>query len=147
MKAYDWDSTIKEDGQDFILLAPGTYSAIVEKYEKQWHEGSDKIGPCPKAVVTALISTDKGDARITDRFLLHEKLEWKLSQFFTSVGMKENGEEVRIDFDQAVGRTCRVKVSNRPGFGDKSDTLYNEIETWIAPEQEKSAGSFSKGKF
>lgn len=148
--AYDWNSTITQDSEVFLLLEPGEYTATVEEVRKEWHEGStdSKIRNCPKAVVVARIETPEGVARINTNLLLHQNLEWKLSQFFTSIGLKQKGQPLVMDWNKVVGKQAKIKVKNTPGWKDPSQT-YNEIDAWLPPEEilQATQTSFSPGKF
>ena len=57
----DWDDEIENEGGGWVLLPEGEYDFIVEKFERGRHEGSAKIPPCNKAVLT--LGMDCADGR------------------------------------------------------------------------------------
>ena len=106
-KEFSWDDEIVNEDA-FTLLDAGTYEFKITKYERARHEGSDKIPPCNKAVVSFKI----GDTTLTENYLLCSTLEWKLSQLFLSVGLKKHGEPLRMKWDDLPGKrgVCKVIV-------------------------------------
>ena len=62
---------------------------------------------------------------------LHTKMEWKLSEFFASIGMKQKGQAARMNWQEVNGKSgiCHVKIRNY----DKKDGgigQANQIEKW-----------------
>lgn len=130
--ALNWDSTIQNDGGDFKLLAPGVYPAKVKDVKKEYHNGSTKIPPCPKAVVTLRVN---GETDVVTNLLLDESLEWKLCQFFTAVGDRKRGDALVMNWDALVGKSLHVEVGNRKWTGnDGQERDANEILKFIDPE-------------
>ena len=89
-----WDDEIEQDGGDFILLDEGEYAFTVTKFERGRFPGSTKIPPCNKAVLTLTIDSDQGRTSVHADFIMYSSMEWKLSQFLRSVGLKKEGEKV-----------------------------------------------------
>ena len=50
-----WNDEIENDGQAFSILQEGDYHFGVLSFERARHNGSDKIPPCNKAVLTLAI--------------------------------------------------------------------------------------------
>ena len=128
--AFGWDDEIeKEDA--FVLLPEGDYWFKIMKVDKGRYDGGDKISACPKAIVTFEVTAPDGQtATLTENFLLHQKMEWKLSQFFASIGMKAKGEKLRMNWSPAIiGKTgiCKVIVHNYTKDGNDRQT--NRIDT------------------
>ena len=88
----DWTWEIKNDGDEFKPLKPGIYPAKIRRFEQAEHPGSAKIPPCPKAVLTLAVDTGDGVQEVLTSLLVHPKMEWKLSEFFRSIGRKRHGE-------------------------------------------------------
>lgn len=131
MGALNWDSEISNDGSDFKLLEPGTYPAVVKAVEKSFHNGSDKIPPCPKAVVTLRVN---GETDVDTNLLLANEMEWKLCAFFTAVGDRKRGEALRMNWDGLVGKKLHVEVANRSWTGsDGKERQSNDIARFIDP--------------
>ena len=128
--ALGWDDEIQKESS-FTLLPEGDYWFTVTKIDKGRHEGSTKISACPKAVVCFTVEAPDGtETAVTENFLLHQKMEWKLSQFFASIGMKQKGEKLRMNWSPAlIGKKgiCRIIVHEYTGNdGQKYKT--NRIE-------------------
>lgn len=128
--ALGWDDEIQNENS-FLLLPEGDYQFKITNFTKAHHEGSAKIPPCPKAIVDFEISNTDGNLlTISENFLLHSKLEWKLSQFFASIGMKKKGEPLRMCWSPAlIGKTgmCKIIIRKYPG-ADGQDHQKNQIE-------------------
>ena len=48
----NWDDTIENDGQEFVVLPEGDYTFTVTNFERGRFPGSTKIPPCNKATLT-----------------------------------------------------------------------------------------------
>lgn len=108
---FDWDDEIVEESS-FTLLDEGDYPFEVVKFDRSRFDGSAKIPPCNMAVVTFRVTGNEGSAEITERFMLCQKMEWKLSQFFLAIGQKRHGEPLRMNWNAVIGTTgcCKVYV-------------------------------------
>ena len=146
-KVFDWDDIIDDDGEqnqkDWVLLPEGDFDFEVYEVEKSWYNGSDKMPACPMAILTLNFKhpDDGMNCRVWDRFFLCGKMEWKLSSFFRSIGEKEHGSKVKMDWDSVEGKTGRAHVI-RTQYNGKDK---NEIKFYIdKPEQTRTlkAGEF-----
>lgn len=137
-EVFDWDDEIEDDGteREFVTLEPGTYDFEVTSFERAYHEAKPggKAPSCPKAVIKIKIASDKGDCYITENFLLYKKMEWKISQFFKSLGMKKSGEKVSMKWDDTVGMSGSAKISKDKG--DSPDVFFNHVKEWIEKKGE-----------
>ncbi len=142
----EWNDTIENDGE-FTLLPAGDYDFEVMEFERGRHNGSDKVPPCSKAIVHIKVSAPDGSSTtIKNQMLLYSTLEWKLCEFFTSIGKRRRGEKLRMDFAGAVGCKGRCKVGIRKWTNDKGDEIEsNEIKTFYEPPED--APIFEQGKF
>lgn len=127
--ALGWDDEIQKE-DSFVLLPTGDYQFEILKFEKAYYDGGDKISACPKAVVTFKISAPDGkETVITENYLLHSKMEWKLCEFFSSVGMKNKGEKLRMRWTpELIGKTgmCKIivhKYKNRDGDDKETNRI------------------------
>ena len=118
----DWDSTIEEDGSGFVLLPDGDYDFTVSGFERGQHNGSDKIPSCPKALLTLSVETPNGVAEVKDQLILYKTLEWKLSSFFRSIGMKKHGERLVMDWNAVLGAQGRAHFIQRSYIGNDGTT-------------------------
>lgn len=143
-KALNWDDEISKESE-FELLPAGEYSFTVESLERGRFDGSDKMSACPKADLTLILKTTDGkEAKAFDTLYLHSKAEWRLSQFFTAIGIKKKGEPLRMNWGQVPGSTGRLKLSvNKYKSKDGEDRENNRVERYLPYEQK----AFTAGKF
>ena len=114
----DWDSTIEDDGTGFVLLEEGDYDFTVTGFERGQHNGSAKIPACPKALLTLSVSTPSGVAEVKESLILYKTMEWKLSSFFRSIGMKKHGERLVMDWNSVLGSAGRAHFIRREYVGN-----------------------------
>lgn len=140
-----WDDTIEKDGGDFILLPEGDYNFTVESFERARHGGSDKLPPCNKAVLTLVIESAEGTARITHNLFLHSKTEGLLSAFFTCIGQKKKGEPLKMNWGNVPGSSGRCKVGIHPYKNkDGEERKSNDIKKFYPKED---GPAFKAGEF
>lgn len=150
--AFGWDDEIeKEDA--FVLLPEGDYWFKIMKVDKGRYDGGAKISACPKAIVEFEVTSHDGSTvTLTENFLLHQKMEWKLSQFFASVGMKQKGEKLRMNWSPAlIGKTgiCKVVVNTYQKDGtehknNRIDKLYPSYDQPNLPPPQQAQQTYSQ---
>ena len=98
-REFGWDDEIQNEDA-FTLLDAGDYEFEIVKYERARHEGSEKIPPCNKAVVTFRV----GETTLTENFLLCSTL---------------HGEPLRMNWQALPGKrgVCKVIVHK---YNDKN---------------------------
>lgn len=148
-----WDAEIEKDSPEFIILPEGEYDFVVKSFERGRHNGSDKIGPCPKAILTLGIDTYDGEAIVRKELLLHSKLEGLLCEFFTCIGQRQHGQRVAMNWNAVTGARGRCKIGTRVYNGNQ----YNEVKKFLEPNQTQRApqatqapqpsGGWQGGKF
>lgn len=141
-REFDWNDTIEKDSS-FVELPEGDYDFVIDHYERGRSQGSDKIPASNMAIVFFNIRSDDGqEATIRENFILHSKLEWKLSELFCSVGLKKKGEALKMNWNALPGLSGRAHVTLDP---DKKDPTkkYNHISKLYPKEPKK----FEPGKF
>lgn len=141
-KELDWDDTIQDDGKDFEPLPAGDYDFVIEKIERGRSKGEGKLPPCNMATVYFTVHDRDRDVTIRENFLLHTKMEWRLSELFRSVGLKKEGEPLRMNWQALPGLTGRCRVKQKPGSKDPSK-LFNRIDKLYPKEPKK----FEPGRF
>lgn len=124
-----WDSQIENDSPDYIILPEGEYDFTVKSFERGRHNGSDKVGPCPKAILTLGIDTQQGEATVRKELLLHSKLEGLLCEFFTCIGQRTHGQRVTMNWNAVPGAHGRCKIGTRVYNGNQ----YNEVKKFLEP--------------
>ncbi|MDD3395149.1 MAG: DUF669 domain-containing protein [Anaerotignum sp.] len=123
-----WNDTIEKDS-DFILLPEGDYDFKVVKFERGRHQGSEKLPPCNKAILTLEIDSPEGAVTITHNLFLHSKTESMLSTFFTAIGQKKKGEKVSMNWNAVPGARGRCRVYQDSWTGDdKVERKSNKIK-------------------
>ena len=128
-----WDDEIQQESS-FILLPEGDYRFTVEKFDRARHAGSANIPPCNKAIVHfRVFSPDGSSVLLQENLFLHTKMEWKLSEFFASIGMKQKGQAAQMNWSQVCGKSgvCHVKIrtydkkdGSGTGQANQIDNLY-----------------------
>lgn len=142
----NWDDEIVNESGEYEPLPEGDYGFTVKNVERARSKGEGKLPPCNMAKVTVTVHGAENDRDITVNLVLHSSLEWKLSQFFLSVGLKKHGEPLRMNWTGVVGRTgnCRVSVrtyKRRDGGEGKSNDItqfyaYDEFVNVVQPAQQ-----------
>ena len=141
-REFGWDDVIQNDGQEFEPIPEGDYDFVIDKFERSRSSGSAKLPPCNMAVVYFRINHKGREVTIRENYILHSKLEWKLSELFCGVGLKKKGEEVRMNWNALPGLTGRAQISLDADKNDPSKK-YNHIKKIYPKEQGKyTAGSF-----
>ncbi|MGN0902406.1 MAG: hypothetical protein ACI4M9_03900, partial [Succinivibrio sp.] len=127
-----WDDDIEKDGNEFILLDEGEYEFTISKFERGRFPGSAKIPACNKAILTLVIESEQGRAVVTADLIMYSSMEWKLSQFLRSIGLKKEGEKVRVKWDQLVGRKGRCLIKHRTYTNKNNEEKQtNDVEKFL----------------
>lgn len=136
-REYGWEDEISDEGSEFVLLPEGDYDFTVSKIERGRHPGSEKLPACNKAIVTLTVWGQDDCIDITENFMLCNKMEWKLSQFFLALGMKKHGEPLRMNWTGAVGKKgkCHVYVDNYKNKNGE-DRQSNKIKKYYAYDEQ-----------
>lgn len=148
-RVLDWNDAIENDSPDFILLPENDYDFTVEKFERERHPGSEKLPPCPKAVIYLRIDAPEGTAVIKHNLFLHSKTEGMLCAFFSAIGQRKKGERLNMNWNAVTGSTGRAKIVVREWTGDDGVTRKsNEVKRFYEKEvQAPTAATFTPGKF
>ena len=109
----DWNDTIENGGQDFVILEEGDYNFTVTGFERGRFPGGPKVPACNKAALTLQVQTDEGIAVIRTDLLLYRSLEWRISAFFRCIGQKKHGERLVMDWNRVVGSRGRAHFKPR----------------------------------
>ena len=128
----DWGDAIEDDGQGFVLLDEGDYDFTVTGFERGRHNGSAKIPACNKAIITLSVESPQGVAEIKENLILYKTMEWKISAFFRSLGMKKHGERLNMDWDHVLGAAGRAHIVQREYVGnDGTNRKANNVGYFI----------------
>lgn len=135
VQVFGWDDTIAKDSS-FVLLPEGEYDFFVEGFERQYHQGSAKLPPCNKAVLTIRVGDPFGDSTVlTHNLFLCSKCEGLLCDFFTAIGDRKRGEALRPNWQAVVGKSgrCKLKIETWEGR-DGEEKKSNRIERFLEPK-------------
>lgn len=140
-----WDDEISQESE-FTLLSAGDYDFEVTKFERGRSKGSDKLPASNMAILTIKLSGNGNSTVVTENLVLHTKMEWKLSQFFCSIGQKKHGEPLRMNWSKVTGAKGRCKVKVESYTTDKGEKReINRIEKFydfVQPTKKFTAGDF-----
>ena len=141
-----WDDEITNDGEEFVLLPAGDYEFEVVAFERGRHDGSPKLPPCNKAVLSLRITGPEGSTTIQHNLFLHTKTEGMISQFLICIGQKKHGEPTRPNWNAMIGAKGRAKVYIDTWIGkDGDEKQSNKIKKFYEPKD--SAPGFTPGQF
>ena len=141
MEILGWDDEV-EEGSPFVLLPEGEYPFVItnlEKgiYEKPANRESKIPANAPKATVTIEIQSPTGETTtLTENFYLYKKMQWKINQFFTSIGAPKNAEgKVKMNGGTVLGARGKAKITvNNYTNRDGKEGQNNRIDSFLEPE-------------
>ena len=137
----DFESTIEEESGGFSLLPDGDYDYTVSKVTRGRYEGSDKMPACNSVTVELTVWGADDKTTVTERFFLVKKFEWKLSQFFLSLGLKKHGEPLRMRWNiEGLRGKCKVYIDTYRKQ-DGSEGKSNKIKKFYAYDDKVQTAS------
>lgn len=150
-KELGWDDEIEKESE-FTVLKAGDYDFEITSFVRSRSKGSEKMPASNMAVLTLKVGNSKESTVIIDYLVLHSKMEWKLSQFFCSIGQKKHGEPLKMNWSKVTGAKGRCKVIVEKYTNDKGeeresnkiDKYYDYIPNQSEPTAQKkfTAGDF-----
>ncbi|MHA3998797.1 hypothetical protein ACXPVD_10210 [Lactococcus cremoris] len=149
MQILGWDDEV-EEGSPFVLLPEGNYPFTItglEKgiYEKPANRESKIPANCPKATVTLEFTTSTGEkSTLTENFYLYKKMQWKINQFFTSIGAPKNPEgKVKMNWGTVLGAKGAASLVVND-YTDRSGNAAqnNRIKDFLEPTQQTAAPGY-----
>ena len=146
-----WEDEIENEGSPRLVLETGEYPFTVQRLERARYAGSEKMPPCPQAIVHLEVTApDGGKVPLAVNLFLHSRFEWKLCQFFTCLGLRQHGEKLRMNWLSVTGRGGRCKIVKRT-YQDRSGVRRetNDVDAFLDPVSapQQSAGGFTPGAF
>ena len=135
-REFNWDDVIQNDSDEFVLLPEGDYDFEVKSFERGRHNGSEKLPPCKKAILKIKVTGEGGSSTITHNLMLHSKCEGLICAFFTGIGQRKHGEQMRMNWNTVVGSRGRCKVGVRAYKSTKTgeEMKSNEIKKFYEPD-------------
>lgn len=151
-RAYDWEDEIENDGADFTLLPKGKYPFTVVDFERERYGGSEKLPPCNMAIVHVKVDGGElGTTTIRERLYLHSKTEGLLCAFFTSIGQRQHGEKLKMNWGRVIGSTGIADIGIRKYMKDGEEKEINQVKKFLEPAGQTSApaapASYTPGAF
>jgi hypothetical protein len=144
-RAFDWDDEIESDGPSFTTLPAGDYPFEVLGFERERYGGGEKLPACNKAVIEIeLDGGELGKTRIKENLFLHSRTEGILCAFFTSIGQRQHGEKLKMNWGTVIGSKGRAKVKIREYTKDDEKRTINQVQQWLEPT---SGAGFTPGQF
>jgi hypothetical protein len=107
----EWDDEIQHDGEELVLLPEGEYDFEVVEWTRIRHPGSENMPPCYRVTVKIRIKAPEGTAVFSENLFLHTRTEWKICEFFTSIGHRRRGEPMRMNWNSVTGARGRAEIS------------------------------------
>lgn len=134
-----FDDVIEEEDGGFTLLPAGAYEFAITKITRGRYNGSDKVPACGEVNIEMKVGNEAaGTTTITERFFMLRKFEWKLSQFFLSIGLKKHGEPLKIRWNiEGMKGKCEVYVDSYTKK-DGSTGQSNKIKKFYAYDENVS---------
>lgn len=141
--ALGWDDEIVEESS-FTLLEPGEYDFEVIDFTQGQYNGGQKIPPCPEAGLTLRIEGENGSStQVFERLFLVSNMEWKISEFFISIGQKEQGKPLKPKWSEVLGAKGRAEIEvNEYVNKDGEERQNNRVKKYLPPK-----ASFTPGEF
>ena len=125
----DWGDSIENDSHEYILLPEGEYDFVVDHFDRERHNGSEKLPPCWKAVIYLRIETPQGVATVRHNLFLHTRTEGMVCAFFTAIGQRQHGQRITMNWNAVPGSRGRAKIGVREYNGKQ----YNEVKRFLEP--------------
>lgn len=137
-----FDSEIQNDGEAFTLIPEGEYEFTVIGFERKRQEAKNDIPAHNVAVLKLEIKNADGKVGVlTERLQLRLKMEWKLSEFFRSIGQKKHGEKLSMNWGAVPGSSGLCKITTDKFKGrDGSDRESNRVK-FLDPKTAQSDAS------
>lgn len=139
--ALDWNSEISQESE-FELLPAGTYDFTVEDMQRGEFPGSQKMSRCYKADLTLRVSNPETgkSGKVYDTLYLNSKAEWKLSQFFISIGQKKHGEALKMNWGTVIGSSGKLELTvnkyRSSQTGEEREN--NKVGKYLEPAAERT---------
>lgn len=142
-----WDDTIENDSE-FQLLPNGDFPFEVISFERGRHNGSEKIPPCNKAIVSLKFTTPDGlQTTIKENLYLHSTMEGKLCSFFVCIGQRQHGERLKMDWNKVTGSKGRARIFTDKWTYDGRPYEGNKVKSFLEPEDKPATPGFKAGEF
>lgn len=130
-----WGDSFIAEENEFTLISPGNYPFTVKGMERKIYDGNGKIpNGTPYAEVKCEVTGPEGTTSIIERLYLLRRMQWKLTQFFQSIGQPVVvGQPFQPNWGTVVGAkgTAEVEVNeynDKNGNPQKNNRIKNFLE-------------------
>ena len=125
-----WGDTLATDGRQSFILPEGDYDFVVSKFERGHFPGSEKMCSGPKATLTLQVKTESGTVNVRTDLILNRRVEFRLSEFFRSIGLKKPGERLVMDWSKVEGKCGRAHFKPRTYIKNGETRQANNVESF-----------------
>ncbi|WP_086348759.1 hypothetical protein [Candidatus Enterococcus clewellii] len=141
----DWNSGFVAEENSFTLLPAGEYQFTVTNWERKNYDGnSDKIpNGAPYAEISMEITAPEGKTVVKERLYMMKKFQWKLTEFFASIGQNPMiGQPFNPNWNTVLGSIGRVKLEVNTYTSQGEERKNNRVKEFIkstaavAPQQQ-----------
>lgn len=125
-----WDEWVEEGDGDFTLLEPGKVKFTVLDFERT----KSKNSGMNMAKIKLSLETKEGlTSTCFTNLVLSTKTQWKIFDFFRSLGCTTSDGKVKMDWNGAIGMSgfCEIKVKEYNGKES------NEVDKFLEPKQKQ----------
>ena len=152
MEILGWDDEV-EEGSPFVLLPAGDYPFVVVNfergiYEKPTNYESKVPANCPMAIVTIEVTAPDGQkTTLTEKLFLYKKMQWKINQFFTSIGAPKSADgKVKMNWNMVLGShgTAKIIINDYKDRKTGEDKQGNRIDTFNEPAAAANATNYAQ---
>lgn len=134
-----WEDEINRDEQQYVRVE-GEFPFEVVNMDRGSFPGSAKLPPCNKATLTLRVRTDDGEATVFTDLIMCRALEWKLSEFFRSIGQKKQGETLKMNWNTVVGARGMAQFKPRKYIKDGEEREANNVAKFLDYDASKMEG-------
>lgn len=138
----DWDSTIDQDEQQYVVIPEGDYDFIVDSVEKSFvGDNSEKYRGMKMAIVHLNIQVpDMGEVPMRENFILHSNFAWKIGSLLVSTGLKKKGESIQGSYwNKLPGARGRCKVG-QTASKNNPERKFNSVQTFYEAKDNRDSG-------
>jgi len=139
-----WGDSFTAEESEFTLISPGNYPFTVKEMERKIYDGNGKIpNGTPYAEVKCEVTGPEGTTTISERLYLLKRMQWKLTQFFQSIGQGVViGQPFQPNWSTVVGSTGVAEITVREFNGnDGEKKKSNNIKNFLKPGEGKPESS------
>lgn len=130
----DWNGGFVAEENNYTLLPPGEYPFTVTNWERKTYDGtSDKIpNGAPYAEVSLEFNAPEGKTVVKERLYMMKKFQWKLTEFFSSIGQNPViGQPFNPNWSMVMGSTGRVNLEINKYVVNGEERQNNRVKEFL----------------